>query len=705
MGSDYSVLESFRGDIVRPRAGALYQLGLVLVALMMVLMVGVYLAWVGLVGYCVYYHAVHHWRPIMAMGGQVFSIHFLLFKGFLYFCPLFAGLIIFFFMVKPIFAGRPKIAPPMALNANDNPVLYAFIERICALVGAPSPQRIYLDCHVNASAGFRNGWRGLFSNNLVLTLGLPLVANLSAAELAGVVAHEFGHFTQGVGLRLSFLSNQINYWFLRVVYQRDAWDVALEQWANEENGLGALMLIWCAQLGVWFSRLILKLHMYAAVLISGFMSRQMEFDADACAYRLVGTEIFEATQRKTATLHVAGELAYKQIAGMWQRNHVLPDNIAELIRQAHEQIPEAVSQRLNDSLGLMRAGSFSTHPAPGRRIQRARQAAEPGVFHDARPASDLFARFEFPARFVTLQYYTDELGIPITEQMLQKVELKNRPAGTPVAVDASAQPGVQYFLGLLPILNPLELPPPQPPADLEAAAQELERLRAGLGAVAAQLAPVARDFAAESQREIRFRAARLLLEAGYPIKAPEFDLVTSTVAEARTAEAQARTRKTELAHSVHEVTTALRRRLDLALGIKLLDRGEYSDPIGETDLATLVTNLNTAAADYTCRQETLREIAVFDFLVAQKHALGETPPISRALAAQMRVLQPQLTPQPPSGPAVAATSGLHLSRRHSHANEKEVAGLRLQCEAWLQNYDEQIEQLALLAMSVERLDA
>ena len=47
----------------------------------------------------------------------------------------------------------------------------------------------------------------------MLTIGLPLVAGLSLREFAGIIAHEFGHFTQGFGMRLSYVIRQINGWF------------------------------------------------------------------------------------------------------------------------------------------------------------------------------------------------------------------------------------------------------------------------------------------------------------------------------------------------------------------------------------------------------------------------------------------------------------------------------------------------------------
>jgi hypothetical protein len=229
---DYSILSAFQPIARPPRTSVLYHVGLLLVTVTMLLLPLIYLALVGAAAYGVYYHAVHHWGPIMNFG-RVASGRVMMFKFLVYAVPLFVGAVVVFFMFKPLFAGRPKRAQPLALNPADNPLLFAFIEKICETVGAPSPKRIDLDCELNASASFRRGMWSMFGDDLVLTIGLPLVANLTAAEFAGVVAHEFGHFTQSVGLRLSYLIRAVNFWFLRVVYQRDAWDEALEQWAAE----------------------------------------------------------------------------------------------------------------------------------------------------------------------------------------------------------------------------------------------------------------------------------------------------------------------------------------------------------------------------------------------------------------------------------------------------------------------------------------
>ena len=93
---------------------------------------------------------------------------------------------------------------------------------------------------------------GLFGNELVLTVGLPFVAGLTLKEFAGLLAHEFGHFTQASGMRVSLLIRMVNYWFARVVYERDAWDQALAEWSKGGNGY-LMALAGITRLAVWLT--------------------------------------------------------------------------------------------------------------------------------------------------------------------------------------------------------------------------------------------------------------------------------------------------------------------------------------------------------------------------------------------------------------------------------------------------------------------
>lgn len=700
---DYSILSAFQPVVARPRSSILYQFSLLLVTLTMLILPMIYFALVGAAVYGVYYHATHNWDAIMGFGGIRGGRIMMTLKFFAYIVPLIVGVVVVFFMFKPIFAGRPKHAQPLALNPADNPLLYAFIEKICETVGAPSPKRIDLDCDLNASASFRNGFWSMAGNDMVLTIGLPLVANLSAAEFAGVVAHEFGHFTQSIGMRLSYLIRSVNFWFIRVVYQRDAWDEALEEWATESEEAWATLIVMFAQIGVWFARMILRILMYTGLLIGGFMIRQMEYDADACQIKLVGSETFERTHRKLATLSAAMGKMYKQIHLTWQKNHQLPDNLSEMLRQAHESLPPATLQKIQDRYGLELTGFFDSHPSPADRIRQARRAQDAGAFHDDRPASQLFTSFEHPARFVTMLHYTDELCIPITPEMLSHVQTKSS------ASVKEERPGVgvvetheDYFLGVLPLILPLQLSAPVASTNYEADFNEVSQITSGVLQVAGQLAPLGEQFRHAGQQLIQSRAAMRLIEARVPFKPAEFDLAEARLEAAQEREAEALATRETLRHAVHEVGDALGRRLQLGLALKLFDLGELERE-AVSALTQAATKLQAAAADYPAKLELAEALAVLDRLIALRDAEGESPALARALAAQTEQVN-LLRPQPSYLPAelhARPTNHLQLSRKPRHEGLSELDSLRQQTRQWFADYQTNLSAVVAAAQAGE----
>jgi Zn-dependent protease with chaperone function len=701
---DYSILAEFNGTIGRPKTGALYHACLFLVAGTMLALPLIYLAMVGLLAWATYHHAVYDWAPIMGFGGLAGGIQGIIIKFLIYAIPLFAGIVVLFFMFKPLLAKPPRRAQPLAMNPADNPLLYAFISKICDIVGAPAPNRIDMNCDLNASASFRRGFRSMTGNDLVLTIGLPLVANFSTRELAGVIAHEFGHFTQGAGMRVSYLIRSINFWFARVAYQRDAWDQSLENWANREQDIRVLMIVWSVQIAVWFSRLILKTLMLIGHIFAGFMLRQMEYDADAYQIQVVGSETFETTHRKLAALGAATEQTYKVIQARWKKTGQLPDNLSELIRQTHETLPPGILQKIDDTLGLDRTSLFDSHPSAANRIRRARMAGVPGIFHDERPASSLFASFEHPARFVTLLHYAEDLGIPITDKTLLRVE-SNQPKSAQGYLDTAPSKSAadEFFLGVVPLLVPLRIAPPIPNADYEADITELSQLSAGLQQITGQLAPMAEQYKEVSLKLLNARAALRLLEAGVPIQPDAFGLADATATAAQVAETEAAAAREALRHSLREISTALDRRIQLALAIRLSDKGE-SGPnfVPPERVQELVSELNQAADDYAKHEQALEALAVFNRIATMKSE-GETPALSRAFEAQKRMVH-SLTNEP--SPEISNTTpqpGIRLARQQNHLSSGDLALLQQTHARWFSNYQKAVNQLAEIAHGAEKL--
>src|SRR5213075_671827 len=117
----------------------------------------------------------------------------------------------------------------------------------------------------------------------------------------GVLAHEFGHFAQGAGMRLTYVIRKFNFWFARVVYERDSWDVKLEQ-ASRGTDWRIAIVLHAARGCVWFTRRILWALMHAGHAISCFLLRQMEYDADSYEAKLAGSEIGRASCRERVCL-------------------------------------------------------------------------------------------------------------------------------------------------------------------------------------------------------------------------------------------------------------------------------------------------------------------------------------------------------------------------------------------------------------------
>jgi hypothetical protein len=261
----------------------------------------------------------------------------------------------------------------------------------------------------------------------------------------------------------------------------------------------------------------------------------------------------------------------------------------------------------------------------------------------------------------------------------------------------------KYFLGVLPLLLPLQISSPVASQNPEADDTELNQLALGLRQVAEQVAPIAEQFQEASHKRVQARAALRLLEARVPIKAGDFVLAEATIEAARSAETEATATLESLRRSLHEVAAALTRRLQLGLSLRLADRGEYgNESFSPERIHELVTLLNQSAGEFARQLEILEAIAVLDKIVAKKNSDGETPVLSRALAAQNQVVNAFISiPADLNVAAAPAKPGLQIARRQSLASPNEVNELRHKTVEWMTDYHSNLRELVDVAKSAE----
>ncbi len=406
--STQTIAGVFVGDVEPVAITAKYKFGIATVAVFLVLLPALYLALVGALGSATVWHMLTHWTWLGKHPGVPMMLAYVGIGA--------AGLVSTIFLLKPFLAPRRQPGLPLKLTKQDDPLFFAFVEHIAKRVGAPMPAEIRIDCAANASAGALGGLSGLLSNQLVLTVGLPLVGGLSSRQLAGVIAHELGHFAQSTGMRFGYVVDSLNHWFARCVYERDPWDEKLTALSEQYNDYRGTVLLMCRG-AIWLSRKCLAGARILGVLVSRFMSRQMEFDADQYEVRIAGSKAFETTAIRLHEFNAATEVVYKRLSYSWA-DAKLSDNYPMMIVDESAKLPERYREAIQDAISEEKPSLWTTHPTDRERINRAKEQDTVGVYQSELPATALLPRFDRLCKQASLYHYRQVFGLSVTAEQL-----------------------------------------------------------------------------------------------------------------------------------------------------------------------------------------------------------------------------------------------------------------------------------------------
>jgi len=323
-------------------------------------------------------------------------------------------LLVVLLLVKPAFKLGKAEGKPVKLRRADQPELYAYVDRLCELLGTPKPERIELYLDANASASLTGFAMGLFSRRPVLSLGMTLIAGMNAQQLTGIIAHELAHFTQGRGTRFRLIIHAINGWFARVVFERDRFDLMLAR-ASAVPVVGWLLLP--VHLILWAGRGILWVFMMISHAASGLVSRRGEYEADKFMAAVIGSEQLGLTLQRIAVLGMCldgtqGDLRSSYMAGR------LADDIPALAAARSRGLADERRKQLVRLIKLERAMWHSTHPTLVQRTRAARALKARPLLECDGPASDFVRDFEKLCRAQTKEAYKWMLG-----EEMQKIKL------------------------------------------------------------------------------------------------------------------------------------------------------------------------------------------------------------------------------------------------------------------------------------------
>lgn len=499
-----------------------YRLGLILVAAAMVLLPLVYVALIALAGWALWWHATANHD---AFAGN--SLRF----GLFYAAPLVVGGIGFLFMFKPLLARRPEEEAAVVLREDEQPALFDFVRRLCACLQAPVPRQI--DVHVDPSstgASFHRGFLGLWRRDMALRISLPLVEALSLRELAGTLAHELGHCRQGAAMRAGHVVVSINVWFASAVFVRDAWDNRLSVAAQRSSLSLVRAVAMIAQIFVFLTRLLLFALMLLGWLISGFLSRQMELDADRYLVGVAGSRSLRDVLIKGHALFYAWQAVHEDLQRAWFDGRLADDLPALIAVQVLDFADSAeMQQEIQTAVLGAKASVFDTHPSPALRLLEAEREPIAGLPFPSVPASRLFSDFRALCQAATKTYYEQVLGAEFDKVRLIDTAIVVRERTEQYEADRTLY---RYFQGQL--LGHVEIFLPDgwlaPPADVEQTIRALRQARQAMHAELPKLSAALDAFEkAETQRCQAF-TAQLLQAARIRFQPAELSLTSGDVA-------------------------------------------------------------------------------------------------------------------------------------------------------------------------------
>jgi Zn-dependent protease with chaperone function len=244
-----------------------------------------------------------------------------------------SGILLIYFLIKFLFKKSDPIdnSDLIEVTAQQHPKLFAFITKLTNETQVDFPKHVYLTQEVNASVYFDSGfWSMFLPVKKNLKIGLGLINALNQSEFKAVMAHEFGHFSQR-SMRFGSYVYNLNKVIYNLLYDNESYEALIDSWSNSYSVFRITGLINTALIrGMQYT--LKKVHVLINKTHMG-LSREMEFQADAIAAYVSGSNQFISSLRK---LEMA-QTCYDELLDYW--NGKLKSNQrAKNIYEQHQEV-------------------------------------------------------------------------------------------------------------------------------------------------------------------------------------------------------------------------------------------------------------------------------------------------------------------------------------------------------------------------------
>ena len=320
-----------------------------------------------------------------------------------------------FTMVQALFLKAPTGNVEVEIDEAMEPNLLHFIHRIAKSVGAKPPTKVILTGGVDASACMGTFSQRLFGGTRELRLGMCLFPAMTVDTIGGIVAHECGHFSQGIGSRLRSLIYEIGVCF-RKAHAAMIWKMYESQFAENYGFSDWIHIMVCKIVAS-----VLKCFSFVAGYFLCLASRQEEFVSDSYQIAFAGSRSLETAMVGIDELHYIYRKTCSECETM-ARMKKLPENFPGFVHMRYREISELERENVRRLIRNEEASAFSTHPPSKDRIRAAKRKNKPGIFQCKRVGTDLFRDFGERAKYLTFHFYDVECGLQVFTDELIPIE-------------------------------------------------------------------------------------------------------------------------------------------------------------------------------------------------------------------------------------------------------------------------------------------
>ncbi|MFV0218941.1 M48 family metalloprotease [Empedobacter falsenii] len=261
---------------------------------------------------------------------------------------------------------------------TDQPELFKLIKATADKVGTKHPKKVFIIDDVNAYVSYSNNLQSLvFPTRKNLSIGVGLLHGISQNELKGIIAHEFGHFSQKSMTIGSHVGNATKI-MEDILYSNQTLKFDVDN-LDQINGIVGFISMGAVAYNKMIESILKIIHKKLEFNYLK-LSREMEFHADQIATNVVGIE----TMSKPLLRIELYQFVYQELANFYtnlQDDQKFSTNIYQNMNQLVDFYIDDYELSLENNLAIVGINEFnqnhsllqfedlwSTHPEMDKRL-------------------------------------------------------------------------------------------------------------------------------------------------------------------------------------------------------------------------------------------------------------------------------------------------------------------------------------------------